>query len=87
MTIGKAYSSKLKCTFHGWEVIADGEIALNMPDEVCCDMRGAVEIAEVIMPSVFRIATFAGGKPDMEYLFSCGKWTAFDARPKRMAVK
>lgn len=74
--IGTAYSSKLQCCFHGWRVIADGEIALYMPEDNCCNMDGAIEIAENIMPSVWRVATFSGVKQDTEYRLSLGKWTA-----------
>jgi hypothetical protein len=80
---GTTYSSKLQCTFHGWRVISDGEIALDMPDGVCCDMGGAIEIAEKIMPSVWRIATFSGGKPDTEYRLILGEWVAFDMHSRQ----
>ena len=76
MMTGTTYSSKLKCAFNAWRVIADGEIALELPAGNCCDMGGAIEIAEKIMPSVWRIATFMGGEPDTEYRFSGGKWSA-----------
>ena len=72
--IGTTYSSKLQCGFHGWRVLADGEIALDMPDGNCCDMDGAIEIAEKIMPSVWRIVTFSGGVMDTVYGNSRGKW-------------
>ena len=78
--IGTTYSSKLKCAFHGWSVICDGEIALHLPDGDCCDMNGAIEIAQNIMPSVFRIATYSGGNTDTEYVLSGRKWAAFTPR-------
>jgi len=59
-------------------VLSDGEIALDMPKYNCCDMTGAIEIAEKIMPSVWRIATFTDGKPDIEYILSNGLWSVFD---------
>lgn len=74
--IGTTYSSKLQCAFHGWRVLADGEIALDLPQNNCCDMSGAIEIAEKIMPSVWRIAVFADGKSDVEYRHVYGKWQA-----------
>lgn len=75
--IGTTYSSKLKCAFNGWRVISDGEIALDMPSGALCSMYVAIEVAENIMPSVFRIVTFCGEKPDVEYRLFSGKWTAF----------
>ena len=74
--IGCTYSTKLKCAFSAWRVLADGELALDLPDGNCCDMIGAIEIAEKIMPAVWRIATFAGGQPDTEYRHWQGKWLA-----------
>ena len=74
------YSSKLRCSFHGWRVLADGEIALDMPAGMCCDMTGAIEIALQIMPSVFRIETLAGGHSDMQYYCVGGKWSVSNVR-------
>ena len=81
MSEGVTYSSKLQCVFSGWRLLADGEIALDMPEGNCCDMGGAVEIAQKVMPSVWRIATFSGGKADTEYRLSLGKWSAHDMQP------
>jgi len=76
------WSSKLGCFFMAWKVITDGKLALEMPADNCCDMRGAIEMAEAIMPNVWLIATFSGGKADMEYrrTFEDNKWIAFDKR-------
>lgn len=77
---GATYSSKLQCVFNGWRVLSDGEIALDMPEHNCCDMRGAIDIASVIMPSVWKISTFCGGLPDVMYILIDGKWGAYDQR-------
>ena len=69
-----AYSNELQCVFSAWRVLADSEIALEMPAGNCCDMTGAIEIAQKIMPSVWRIATFVDGKSDVEYRFWKGEW-------------
>jgi hypothetical protein len=74
------YSSKLMCAFNSWRVLGDGEIALDMPENNCCDMRGAIEIAQVIMPSVWKISTFSGEIPDAVYILIDGKWGAYDQR-------
>ena len=78
--MGATHSGKLQCSFNSWEVIADGELALMMLDNNCCDMRGLIEIGQTIMPSVWRIVTYAKDKPDTEYRLSLGKWTAYDMR-------
>ena len=79
--IGSTYSKILQTTFNGWRVLSDGELALDMPADCCCDMRGAIKIAENIMPAVWRIATFAGNQPDIEYrLCFDGEWLAFERR-------
>lgn len=72
-------SMKLQCKWGAWRVIADGELALEMPAGSCCDMRGAIETAEMLMPGVKRIATFAGGEPDTEYRLLY-EWKAYDVR-------
>jgi hypothetical protein len=77
---GATYSSKLQCVFNGWRVLSDGEIALDMPEHNCCDMRGAIDIASVIMPSVWKISIFCGGMPDVMYILINGKWGAYDQR-------
>jgi hypothetical protein len=43
-------------------------------------MRGAIKIAKNIMPAVWRIATFAGNQPDIEYRLCDGEWLAFERR-------
>ena len=76
--IPSAYSSAMQCDWQAWRVLASGELALDMPNENCCDMQAAVDIAEKLMPSVWRIATFSGGAPDTEYRNVRGEWLAFD---------
>lgn len=80
MMNGATYSSKLQCAFNGWRVVDEGEIALDMPKHNCCNARGAIEIAQVIMPSVWKILTFSGGIPDTMYILIDGKWKAYDQR-------
>lgn len=74
---GTAYSSKMKCTFLRWWVLADGEIAVDIPEGTHCDMDGTIEIAQKIMPSVWRIAVFAGKNIDVQYRLFLGKWAAY----------
>lgn len=85
-----ARNPKLQCKWKCWWVIAEGELALDMPENNCCDMTGAIEIAKVLMPGVWRIATYAGGEPDTEYQLVrdvnhrswSGEWKAYDMRGK-----
>ena len=78
-----SFSSKLQCAFCGWRVIADGELALELPEMNYPGMAGAIEIATKVMPSVFRILVYAGNDLDMEYHGYDGKWKAFDPKLKQ----
>lgn len=73
------WSSGLQCGWIAWRVVNDGHLALDLPDDNCCDMRGAIKAAEVLCPLVWRIDTYAGGKPDTIYAIHKGKWAAYDA--------
>jgi hypothetical protein len=75
-----AYSSKMQCAFIGWRVIADGELALDLPAGNYCDMTGAIEIALHVMPIVFRIVVFVDGAPDIQYCAPDGKWVCLEYR-------
>ena len=75
------YSSALQCEWSAWRVLEHGQLALDMEDGECCDMNGAVCMAEAIMPGVFRIVTFAGDVPDTEYRLWQGKWGAYTPQP------
>jgi hypothetical protein len=75
-----AWSSGLKCGWTSWSVVEDGVLRLDMPADNCCDMRGAIKAAEALCPMVWRIDTYAGGRPDTMYLLSGGGWRALDAR-------
>ena len=73
-------SFKLQCDWESWEQIGPGELMLKMPEGNCCDMNGAIDIAQAIMPGVWRIATYAGGSPDTEYRKLKGVWVAFSQK-------
>ena len=60
--------------------MADGELCLEVPKNNCPDMRGAIEIATAIMPSVFRIVVVCDGEIDVVYHGPCGEWKAYDYR-------
>ena len=74
------WSSGLQCGWTAWRVVNDGHLALDLPADNCCDMRGAIKAAEALCPLVWRIDTYAGGKPDTIYAEHKGKWAAYEAR-------
>ena len=76
-----AYSTRLQCGWSAWRVLDEGELALDMQPDGCCDMSGAIRIAEAMMPGVWRIVTFAGDVPDTEYRNWKGKWAAYTPKP------
>ena len=71
---GSAWSSGLQCRWISWAVVDDNVLRLDMPDANCCDMRGAIKAAGALCPMVWRIDTYAGGKPDTTYWIRKGKW-------------
>ncbi len=74
------YSSGLQCAWNSWSVVDDGILRLDMPADNCCDMDGAIKAAEALCPLVWRIDTYAGGKPDTMYLLRGSQWRAVDQR-------
>lgn len=72
------WSSALVCGWQAWRVVDDGHLALELPANNCCDMRGAIKTAEALCPMVWRIDTYSGGEPDMVYFLDTktGKWQA-----------
>lgn len=64
------YSDLLQCNFQSIRVIAEGELAIDLPDLNCTDMSGAIIFAKSIMPDVHRIATYGDGIRDTEYRLS-----------------
>lgn len=77
------WSSDLQCGWLSWTVVDGGILRLDMPDDNCCDMTGAIKAAEALCPLVWRIDTYAGGKPDTMYLLRGSEWKAVDERAAR----
>lgn len=75
------YSEELKCSWISWRPIGHGHLALDMPEDNCCDMRAAVIMAAALMPRISRITTFSGGVADTQYQLRNGEWVAFESRP------
>ena len=80
----QSWNKKLKCAFEAWRVLAENEIALHLPPNNICDMRGALEIAKSIMPAVTRIVVYVAEVPDVEYRSSANGWKAYDWRWKAL---
>ena len=74
------WCSVLACEWISWAVVGDGILRLDMPEYQCCDMRGAIKIAQVLCPLVRRIDTYAGGALDITYSRRGGEWVALDQR-------
>jgi hypothetical protein len=49
---------------------------LDMPEGVCCDMEGCIDLICWIDPDVCRIETYAGGARDTFYLRNGEEWRA-----------
>jgi hypothetical protein len=74
-----AYSSALQCGWMAWRPLGSGELALDLPADNCCDMTGAIRMAETLMPTVARIEVFVDGKLDVIYAHGV-KWRALNCR-------
>jgi hypothetical protein len=82
VSVEASYSSKMRCAFTGWRVLCDGELILDLPAQNHCDMKGALSIAQAIMPGVYRILVNVDDEPDIEYQWNgAGKqWVCQDYR-------
>jgi hypothetical protein len=79
-----AYCQRLQCSFFSWAVNAEDELVLYLPKDNCCDMQGAIDVAEEIMPCIKKIIVRQGSVPDVMYeRKSVAKdWICFDLRKK-----
>lgn len=82
------WSNDLMCRWISWSIEWDGFLRLDLPEDNCCDMRGAIKIAEAICPMVYRIDVYVGDKLDITYsqANSKAKWEAID-RSVRVTAK
>lgn len=74
------FSPDLMCGWLSWRPVKDGCLWLELPEGQCCDMRGAIRIASVLIPGVSRILVTSGGAADVEYRQTAGRWYALDCR-------
>jgi len=69
-----AQSHDLQCQWSSWRVVSPTRIALHMPEDNCCDMSGAIRLAQILLPGCRRIDTYAGDKRDTVYTLNDYGW-------------
>ena len=74
------WSKDLQCHWIRWHQSSASEVRLDLPENECCDMNGAIRTAKVLMPRVSSIQTYEGGLPSTLYQRRGNEWTAFDVR-------
>jgi len=48
-------------------------VEMHFPRNQCCDMKGAIAVAEMCRPGVEEICTYSGGQPDAAFFKSGGR--------------
>jgi hypothetical protein len=76
------WSKDLVCDWHSWEVnkTNPSALVLRLAPGQCCDMAGAIRVAQRLMPEVEAISTYSGDKPDVTYSRQGKDWQAYPAR-------
>jgi len=74
------WNEDLQCHWNAWRVIGRRHLVLELPAQNCCDMRGAIKIAQYLCPDVDKIDTYCAGIPDTRYRFDSDdeKWEALN---------
>jgi hypothetical protein len=49
-------------------------VEMHFPDGDCCDMTGAIKVAEMLRPGVKEIRTYSGAKADAVYVKTGRRW-------------
>jgi len=70
------FSLALRCYWLGARVIGPHALAFDLPPLNCTDMKGAIRLAQLLMPGVGLIETYVDGKKDTCYVNSHGDWRA-----------
>ena len=70
------FNDLLQCRIDDHELVPElGWVVLYLPPRNYCDMRGAIEFSQKVMPGVIRITAYRGDSPDVEYTRDPrGKW-------------
>jgi|688.fasta_scaffold1809558_2 hypothetical protein len=80
------HSKKLCCSL--LKIVCSSEIIeFYFPKDECCDMSGAIEIAEYINPKVKLIVTISGDKIDTCYKKNKKTWSAHCLRRTKWISK
>ncbi len=71
------WSDELCCHWSAWRVVDETTLALDLGTWECCDMSGAIRLAQGLLPGVQRILTYAGVELDTVYVRQSGdEWQA-----------
>lgn len=71
------YDPELQCGLVRVEAdIARGCVTPFLPPDECTDMSGAIAYARRVDPGVRIVRTFAGSRPDTNYVRVAGEWRA-----------
>ena len=68
------YSEDLMCRWLSWTAVTDSILRLDLPKFNCCDMEGAIKVAQAICPKVCRIYVYSDGEIDATYMKKNGEW-------------
>jgi hypothetical protein len=85
MSAAEVWNSDLQCVLLSIEVTAPGVLRLNLPEDHCPSMGGAIRLACAVMPDVRHIDVWAGNEPDTVFFMKqLSQWIAVDrGRPRR----
>lgn len=72
------WSDDLICEWNSWEVhgTKPKTLVLRLAPGHCCDMGGAIHVAQGLMPEVETVITYSGDKPDTVYFREGNDWQA-----------
>ena len=62
-----------------------GVVLIDMEQGHCCDMRGAINVCELLWPGCHEIRTSSIGRDDVVYLRRGEQWMALERINKRKA--
>ena len=60
--------------------VDDLTVSFLFADDGCCDMRGAIELAKIIVPDCNLILTANADGEDTSYVLFAGEWVASEPK-------
>lgn len=73
------FDQNLQCSWEKVTFLDETQLAIDFPENNCCDMKGMIAFASALNPKVKLIQTFSGGKQDVAYvMLDDGFWVARD---------